>query len=651
MDAVSAAEELRWGVVAFHRGHYNNAILSFEKSLSYKPENPLVRVWLGRAYYKSGLEETALSIWGEVAASGEGSPLLDFIIETIEARRGIDRELQVLDQFVELYSVAGRRAQYDLFLRPTSVNPFGIGGFIVCAYGSNEVLAFNANGARTRTIQGSFEGLDHPFDLVTAPNGYLYITEFNGDRITRCRPDGTDIFTFGERGLGPGQLLGPQYIDVDTYGYLYVSDLGNRRISKFDEDGEFVHAFGGGTDGYEGLLSPSGVTIRGETLVVADQIRGDLSVFDLNGNFLGVMAGGLLSAPEGIVTLHDDTLLIADSSRVVTYDPETERLTVLADFSGTNSRVTKAAVDLNGNILVSDLEGQRIIMLAPRTSMYTGFFVRIDRVISDEFPLVTVDVSVQDRYGEPYVGLSGNNFFVTENRGSVEQPEFLFTGDTAEGSDIALLIERSDETEALQDELQYAAEEVYRAHAGRGSIFVVTAGTEAVVETGKTPALGTVRNAVTETGAYGPQWRFDLGLRMATTELLQNREFPSIVMLSSGEMPADAFSTYRLVELAQYLRNNGIGFYCVYLQDGVMTPEYEYLCEETGGRSYYLYRPEGIAGIVRDIRSRKMGTYVLQYTSRQDSDFGNAYLPVEVEVFLFNKSGRDESGYYAPLDF
>ena len=78
--------------------------------------------------------------------------------------------------------------------------------------------------------------------------------------------------------------------------------------------------------------------------------------------------------------------------------------------------------------------------------------------------------------------------------------------------------------------------------------------------------------------------------------------------------------------------------------------EYEYLSKSTGGKSYYVFRNEGLSSVVTDIVSAANGSYVLTYTSSMPTDFGRAYLPVEVEAYLMNRSGRDETGYFAPLN-
>ncbi|MFP4363954.1 MAG: hypothetical protein ACLFR1_08790 [Spirochaetia bacterium] len=67
--------------------------------------------------------------------------------------------------------------------------------------------------------------------------------------------------------------------------------------------------------------------------------------------------------------------------------------------------------------------------------------------------------------------------------------------------------------------------------------------------------------------------------------------------------------------------------------------------------SIYLYQPAGIGSLPETIRSQDSGLYILRYNSPSFSNFGNEYIPLEVECRLIRKSGRDEAGYYGPLEF
>jgi hypothetical protein len=53
--------------------------------------------------------------------------------------------------------------------------------------------------------------------------------------------------------------------------------------------------------------------------------------------------------------------------------------------------------------------------------------------------------------------------------------------------------------------------------------------------------------------------------------------------------------------------------------------------------------------LLTDISRDENPTYVVKYNSLSNSDFGRSYIPLEVQVLFYEKSGRDESGYFAPL--
>jgi hypothetical protein len=76
--------------------------------------------------------------------------------------------------------------------------------------------------------------------------------------------------------------------------------------------------------------------------------------------------------------------------------------------------------------------------------MASGFFVQIDRVVADNFPDVTVELSVQDRRRRPVLGLDQRNFLLTEKNRPVQQQEFLGSAYFSVRYDISVLMERSD---------------------------------------------------------------------------------------------------------------------------------------------------------------------------------------------------------------
>jgi hypothetical protein len=98
------------------------------------------------------------------------------------------------------------------------------------------------------------------------------------------------------------------------------------------------------------------------------------------------------------------------------------------------------------------------------------------------------------------------------------------------------------------------------------------------------------------------------------------------------------------------MANNGVVFHAIVVGGGNPSEEIRYLCTETGGRTFPLYRPEGIGELVRSLATVPNGSYILSYRSSLLTDFGRAYLPVEAEVYLMERSGRDGIIYFPPLE-
>jgi hypothetical protein len=189
--------------------------------------------------------------------------------------------------------------------------------------------------------------------------------------------------------------------------------------------------------------------------------------------------------------------------------------------------------------------------------------------------------------------------------------------------------------------------------AGSRIVSLIAAGEQPLRERieGAEPSLAALAAAARgSTSSYTLRWRFDTGLRLAATDLLNGAKKRAVVFISSGNLGELAFEQYGLSELAAYLANNGIIFYGVILGGNPAAEEIRYLCEQTGGRILPLYRPEGITPELSRLGSRPSGSYTLSYRTGLPTDFGRAYLPVEAEVYLMERSGRDATGYFPPME-
>jgi sugar lactone lactonase YvrE len=94
------------------------------------------------------------------------------------------------------------------------------------------------------------EALTEPNDVVTAPNGDIFVAEGHSGqnnnappgtvaRISKFSKDGTFIKSWGKLGSAPGEFRTPHSLALDSRGRLFVADRGNVRLQIFDQEGKF----------------------------------------------------------------------------------------------------------------------------------------------------------------------------------------------------------------------------------------------------------------------------------------------------------------------------------------------------------------------------------------------------------------------------
>jgi len=120
------------------------------------------------------------------------------------------------------------------------------------------VLKFSPTGELLLTLgtpgvagDGSGPLLNAPNDVITAPNGDIFVAESHGGqgaaadwntvaRIVKFDSSGNMIGSWGSIGSAPGQFRTPHGLAMDSRGRLFVADRGNVRIQIFDQDGNFL---------------------------------------------------------------------------------------------------------------------------------------------------------------------------------------------------------------------------------------------------------------------------------------------------------------------------------------------------------------------------------------------------------------------------
>lgn len=78
-------------------------------------------------------------------------------------------------------------------------------------------------------------------DIEVDASGNIYALDARNNRVQKYSAEGKYLSSFGgTEGVGPGDLLDPRRITLDTQNNLYITNLTPRTISIFDPGGNFV---------------------------------------------------------------------------------------------------------------------------------------------------------------------------------------------------------------------------------------------------------------------------------------------------------------------------------------------------------------------------------------------------------------------------
>jgi len=155
-----------------------------------------------------------------------------------------------------------------------------------------------------------------PIDLGRLPNGDWVVLDRGSSSLLFCDPFWRPVTTAGGKlEGGPGRLLDPRALTIDTDGSSYVCDAGTNRIIVFDMAGVPAGVIGRDAD----LNGPAGIANDGSGLLfVADTFNNRVVVLDRDGLMvldlkeLHDEAGELLR-PEAVAVSPDGILVVADT--------------------------------------------------------------------------------------------------------------------------------------------------------------------------------------------------------------------------------------------------------------------------------------------------------------------------------------------------
>ena len=644
-NTIQAKENFRLGVNAFNHGFYNRAIVAFEQSLSFEPQNINTILWLGRSYYANGYLGLGLEQWKQLIDQNQAKTSLKSFYNALNYRFRGAAALQKAEPYSRFMKLEANKQGINrsvYFFGPSSAMAADDRNEIyVVDYMGNKVVALDINGSTKRLFYGSLtQNYQQPFGILLRPKGQGFILSQAGtNSLLFADEQGIPYKEVGSRGSGPNQFLGPQHLTDSGDGYFYVIDWGNRRIAKIDYEGNFIFTFGTADRKFAGLQGPTGMVVRSGKLYVADTLQQKLFVFNQDGQYLeSLLDSSQLRAPESLLLDADNNLLIADGNQIKLYNFERDTLQTI--YRGeTKHKYIGLDFDQNRNIFAVDLKNQEIDFITEKNNLYTDLFVRIDRVVTAEYPEIEVDFTVEERSGKPIFGLVRDNFRVFEN--DQFQPIQPYTSIT--DSSISLAVVLGSNTAAYAD----AIAELARDLSPPDQFFLIGGAQNPTLLTQSTEELGTQFANYSEP-AETAESHFDISLRFALDSMARIRT-KKMILFVSGNAEQIAAQKYNISAMKRYLNLQDSTVYGLLSQNNELI---SYLARKTGGRIYTKAERPFFSSFAQDVQRHKnapRNRYTLNYTSKAYNDLSKRYIPIEISVRYVGRSGKDEMGFFAPL--
>jgi sugar lactone lactonase YvrE len=339
------------------------------------------------------------------------------------------------------------------------------GGSISTVAGDG-TTGFSGDGAAAATAQ-----LNEPQGVALDASGMLLIADTANHRVRQVAPGGTIVTLAGSGSPGfsgdsgaatSAQLFAPAGVAVDASGNVYIADSNNHRVRRITSGGLISTFAGTGALGYSGDGSPAasatlhypyGLAIDGAgNLYIADTRNARIRKVNPAGTITtvagtgaegfagdgGPAASAQLYAPLAVAVDTPGNLYIADTynHRIRKVTPEGAISTVagtgVAGSAGDGAAATSAqlnlpkgvAVDLLGNVYISDSNGRRIRMVGSDGKISTVAGNGTEGYSGDGGPATNAQLShpvglAVDLHGRVYVADSLNHAVRLLGSGSV----------------------------------------------------------------------------------------------------------------------------------------------------------------------------------------------------------------------------------------
>jgi sugar lactone lactonase YvrE len=204
------------------------------------------------------------------------------------------------------------------FSEPSGITSDDRGNAYVVDSWNGSVEGFNENGDQISCFNLSDKGFYGPRGIGFDGTNFV-IADTGSHRIVTVDPKGVITKIWGSSGTGDGHFNNPIAVTSDKKGNYFIADMGNNRIQILDADGKKIKYIK-----FKDMVTAVAVDKEGHIYVGTDSNKGEVEVFNSNGNALGTLvdmagSGDAFRHIKFITVTSDDLLLMTYDDAVCLY--------------------------------------------------------------------------------------------------------------------------------------------------------------------------------------------------------------------------------------------------------------------------------------------------------------------------------------------
>lgn len=189
---------------------------------------------------------------------------------------------------------------------------------------------------------GSKPGQNIRSEFMSIYDGKLYMADAGNHQVDVFDLSGKFLFDFGGQGTADGLLDNPEAAKVNSIGEVFVSDLGNDRVQVFDAQGRFLRSFGKSGSGEGEFLVPAGIAFDAKDNVYVGELGNDrVQVFTREGQFLASF-GRKGSEPGEMGNVHG-IIVEQETGRIFIADTKNNRVQIFRPSAFSDLKNVSAA--------------------------------------------------------------------------------------------------------------------------------------------------------------------------------------------------------------------------------------------------------------------------------------------------------------------